>query len=42
MKESFMDNNAIININVKLKDAIDISNKEVTLSVDLTSKCLGK
>lgn len=38
MKESFMDDKAILNINVKLKDAIDISEKEVTLSVDLTSK----
>ena len=38
MKESFMNDNAIHNINVKLKNAIDISEKDVTLSVDLTSK----
>lgn len=38
MKESFIDDKSIININSRLKDAINISQKEVTLSVDLSSK----
>jgi len=38
MKEGFIENKAIAAINSKLKDAIDISNKEVKLSVDLSSK----
>jgi putative ATP-dependent endonuclease of OLD family len=37
MKDVFMDDAAIQNINSKIKTAINISSKEVTLSVDLSS-----
>lgn len=38
MKESFMSEPAIKTINTKIKNAANISNKEVTLSVDLSSR----
>ena len=38
MKESFMEEPSIIGINAKIKDSASISNKEVKISVDLSSK----
>jgi putative ATP-dependent endonuclease of the OLD family len=38
MKDSFMDDASIQNVNAKIKDAADISSKSVKLSVDLSSK----
>jgi putative ATP-dependent endonuclease of OLD family len=38
MKEVFMDHKSIKSINTKLKEAVDISNKSIELSVDMSSK----
>lgn len=38
MRDVFLDDDAIKSINVKIKDATHISNKDVKLSVDLSSK----
>ena len=38
MKETFMDHDAIKNINKRIKSAANISNKDVKLSVELSSK----
>lgn len=38
MRDAFMDDDAVKNVNGKIKDATSISNKEVKLSVDLLSK----
>lgn len=42
MQEVFMDEESIGNINTRLKGASRISNKDVELSVDLSSKMHGK